>query len=252
MARPKKKAKQEITLHKPQTPVVGGDAVLLMIERAALDKRVDVGKMRELFDLRKVVVAERMRDEFDNAMNSAQAEMSPIAADASNPQTKSKYASYLALDKALRPIYTRHGFSVSFNTAPCDTENTVRIVADVSRKGHKRSYQIDMPADGKGAKGGDVMTKTHAVGAAATYGQRYLLKMIFNIAVGEDADGNGASAHIKRITQEQADQIRDLLEAHSKSREKFLSWAKIERIEDLDASFFDAAVAGIKAAPVQK
>jgi hypothetical protein len=51
-----------------------------------------------------------------------------------------------------------------------------------------------MPADGKGAKGGDVMTKTHATGAAVSYGQRYLLKMIFNLAVGEvDDDGNGAS-----------------------------------------------------------
>jgi hypothetical protein len=48
-----------------------------------------------------------------------------------------------------------------------------------------------MPSDGKGAKGGDVMTKTHATGAAMSYGARYLLKFIFNIAVGEeDSDGN--------------------------------------------------------------
>lgn len=54
-----------------------------------------------------------------------------------------------------------------------------------------KPYQIDMPADGKGAKGGDVMTKTHATGAAASYGMRYLLKMIFNVAIGEeDRDGN--------------------------------------------------------------
>ena len=50
-----------------------------------------------------------------------------------------------------------------------------------------------MPSDGKGAKGGDVMTKTHATGAAMSYGMRYLLKFIFNVAVGEDdTDGNGA------------------------------------------------------------
>jgi hypothetical protein len=51
-----------------------------------------------------------------------------------------------------------------------------------------------MPADGKGAKGGDVMTKTHATGAAMSYGARYLLKYIFNVAVGEDDnDGNGST-----------------------------------------------------------
>lgn len=49
-----------------------------------------------------------------------------------------------------------------------------------------------MPADGKGAKGGDVMTKTHAAGSAMSYGQRYLLKMIFNLAVGDDDDGQKA------------------------------------------------------------
>jgi hypothetical protein len=61
------------------------------------------------------------------------------------------------------------------------------------RDGYAREYHIDMPADGKGAKGGDVMTKTHAVGSAVSYGMRYLLKMIFNVAVGEDDDdGNTA------------------------------------------------------------
>ena len=35
------------------------------------------------------------------------------------------------------------------------------------------------------------MTKTHAMGAGMSYGMRYLLKMIFNVAVGEDdTDGN--------------------------------------------------------------
>ena len=49
--------------------------------------------------------------------------------------------------------------------------------------------------NGKGAKGGDVMTRTHATGAALSYGMRYLLRMIFNVAVGEgDTDGNGATA----------------------------------------------------------
>ncbi len=56
-----------------------------------------------------------------------------------------------------------------------------------------------MPADGKGAKGGDVMTKTHAVGAAKSYGKRYLLKDIFNIAIGEeDTDGNVPKADLPK------------------------------------------------------
>ena len=60
-------------------------------------------------------------------------------------------------------------------------------------RGYKRTFHIDMPADGKGAQGRDVMTRTHATGSAVSYGRRYLLLMIFNIAVGgEDDDGNAA------------------------------------------------------------
>jgi hypothetical protein len=56
-----------------------------------------------------------------------------------------------------------------------------------------RRYHVDMPADGKGAKGGDVMTKTHATASALTYAKRYLLLQIFALAIGEsDDDGNAA------------------------------------------------------------
>lgn len=132
---------------------------------------------------------------YDEAMNAAQAEMAPIRADAANKQTNSRYATFVALDKALRPIYTRHGFSLSFDTGDGAPEGHVRVVCHVSHSGgDARHPHIDMPADGKGAKGNDVMTRTHATGAAITYGQRYLLKMVFNIAVGDDDDGNAPKA----------------------------------------------------------
>jgi len=131
---------------------------------------------------------------FNAAMSRAQAEMGPVATDLNNPQTKSKYASYPALDARVRPIYTREGLALSFDTADSPLDEHVRIQCYVSHpSGYMRTYHIDMPNDGKGAKGGDVMTKTHAQGAAISYGKRYLLIMIFNIAVGEgDNDGNGA------------------------------------------------------------
>jgi hypothetical protein len=140
--------------------------------------------------------AKRAADAFNIAMSEAQANMRPIAADASNPQTHSRYASYAAIDKALRPIYTSSGFGLTFNTGDSTLSEHVRVICDVVHTaGHSKQYHIDMPADGKGAKGGDAMTKTHATGSAVSYGMRYLLKMIFNVAVGEDDDdGNAATA----------------------------------------------------------
>jgi predicted DNA-binding protein len=223
------------------------NAVLSMIERAARDPQVDIEKMRQLLQMRADEEARAVKREFNEALALVQAETMPVAADASNPQTHSKYASYYALDKALRPIYTKHGFALTFDTEPTATPEMLRVVCYLSRGGHTQRYQIDMPADGKGAKGGDVMTKTHATGSGITYGQRYLLKLIFNIAVGGDDDGNRATA-IERLTQEQADALHDLLESTGAPKAKFLKWAKVEKVEDIAAEFYDSCVDAIKRA----
>src|SRR5690606_13896380 len=102
-------------------------------------------------------------------------------------------------------IYTSNGFALSFGTDPLDVESVVRVTCHVSHvAGFTRKYAIDMPSDGKGAKGNDVMTKTHATGSATQYGMRYLLKMIFNVAIGDeyDDDGNQAGDPIPTKDQE--------------------------------------------------
>lgn len=184
----------EVITHDQATalvPMNNAGALLQLIERAATNPQVDIDKMERLMQMHERIVARDAEAAFNNAMTACQHETRAIATDASNPQTRSRYATYAKLDGVLRPIYTKHGFSISYDTTDAPREDYVRVVAYVSRGGHTRTYRADMPADGKGAKGGDVMTKTHASGAAMSYGMRYLLKMIFNVAVGEyDNDGN--------------------------------------------------------------
>ncbi len=169
-------------------------SLIQAIAAAARDPNVDAEKMERLYGMHERIKNRAAEEAFNAAMNAAQREMGRVSADAINPQTRSQYATYGKLDAAVRPIYTRHGFSISFNEGEDAPEGYARILAYVSHSaGHTRTYKMDMPADGKGAKGGDVMTKTHATGSAHSYGRRYLLKDIFNIAIGEeDNDGNGA------------------------------------------------------------
>lgn len=163
-----------------------------VIAEAASNPAIDVDKMERLWAMHEKLKNRADEEAFNAAMSRAQSEMGRVSADAANQQTRSTYATYAALDKAIRPIYTKHGFSISFNEGEGAPEGHARILAYVSCGGHTRTYKLDMPNDGKGAKGGDVMTKTHATGSAHTYGRRYLLKDIFNIAIGEnDDDGNG-------------------------------------------------------------
>lgn len=231
----------------PSVPQSETAAVLSMIERAARDPSVDIVKIERLMEMRERIETKAAEREFNTAMKMAQSQMGPIGADALNPQTRSKYATYAKLDSVLRPIYTRHGFALSFDEADSPKPDHIRVLCYVSHEGgFTRTYHKDMPADGKGAKGGDVMTKTHATGAAASYGARYLLKGIFNIAVGEeDKDGN-EPANVATITQDQIDVLRDLIEATGSDASKFKAYIKVEDLADIRADKFDAAVRLLK------
>jgi hypothetical protein len=66
--------------------------------------------------------------------------------------------------------------------------------------------------------------------------------MFFNIIeVGEDNDGNGATA--KPITQKQADELNDLLtEIGGDEKARFLRWAGVEKLADVSAAKFETGM----------
>lgn len=235
---------QESTAVKAWEGQVEADAFLTMIERAARDPSVDMDKMERLISMRERMQASAAERAYEDAMAAAQQEMDPVRADANNPQTKSKYASYFALDNAIRPIYTKHGFSLSFDTGDGAPEGYVRVICKVACRGHRERPHIDMPADGKGAKGGDVMTKTHATGSAVQYGKRYLLGMIFNIAVSKDDDGNSASRvrEPERINQKQLERLQKLLEETNSDTAAFCQIGNLDALPDMLAADFDDAI----------
>lgn len=237
----------KITDHRKDTPVIAHDAgsMVAAIARAASDPSVDVAKMQALFAMHKEIIAHQAEVAFNSAMSRAQEKMGPVKTDAENKQTKSKYATYEALDRAVRPYYTAEGFSLSFDTADCPKPDYIRVVCFVAHSGgHTRIYHHDVCADGKGAKGGDVMTKTHAGGAAMSYGSRYILRGIFNIAVGEDdRDGNEA---VPTINEKQVADLDALLDELQINRGNFLRWAKVERLEDIAASAYPYVVGEVE------
>jgi hypothetical protein len=226
-------AKSTALAHRPRSVPAHAEArapvtMLEVIARAASDPKTDVAKLERLMAMAHDQEARMAKKAFGIAMKEAQDGMRRVRADASNSQTSSKYATYAALDKAVRPIYTQHGFALTFDTGEGAPTDHIRVICEVFHEaGHARPYHIDMPADGKGAKGGDVMTKTHAAGSALTYGQRYLLKAIFNIVVGDDDDDDGNAAGDVSVTAEQLDELRELLAKSKGDPELFCKYMKV-------------------------
>jgi ERF superfamily len=166
-----------------------------VIERAAMDPNFDVDKLERLVAMQEARDLRNADQQFNEALSAAEAEMATISTNANNPQTRSRYATFARLDGEIRPIYTKHGFGISFNTEPNGEPNSVRVVGMLSNGMIQRRFQIDMPIDTKGMRGQDMMTKTHATMSAVSYGKRGLEIMMFNLAIGDDDDGNRAGGY---------------------------------------------------------
>ena len=154
---------KSVQVSAPEPPAVRSESatVLAMLDRMSADPAQPVERLEQMFALYQKVQADAARKAFMAAFVVAQAEMGHVVKDAYNPQTKSKYATHQAIDALIKPVYSKHGFAMSFDTSDSPLPEQVRVLCYLLHKGgHEREYHIDMPADGKGAKGGDVMTKT--------------------------------------------------------------------------------------------
>lgn len=246
-------------VRQPESPAPFQPSIDQQILLAAADPRVDMAKMKELTALRRQLRMEEAEEAFNIAMQAAQQEMRPIEADANNPSTHSKYATLYAVDKALRPVYSKHGLGLSFNTADCPLPNHTRVLCIVSRGLYTREYQYDVAIDAKGPKGNDVMNKTHAGGSALSYGKRYLMLMIFNVTIGDpgrraDDDGNAAGGAIT-ITSEQTKELVSLLDSAGGDKAKFCAAFGVDGVAMVLAKDFEEAkmrIARYRAAKTSK
>jgi len=214
-----------------------------MIERAARDPAIDVPKLKELLAIHNTERDRTALGLFAEAMTAAQSEMEPVRRDMHNSQTRSRYASYVALDRAIRPIYVRHGFSLTYNTEAMAITDMQRNLCEVwHRGGGMRRYQFDLPIVTAGPKGGDVMTKTHATMSANTYGKRALLKMVFNISeTSDDDDGNAASGYGGPVSDEQLYELNKLMTEAKADTAKFLAYMGVDALVNLPARRFKEA-----------
>lgn len=209
-------------------------ALIAVIERAARDPNIDIDKMERLLAMQEKIFARQAEAEFNAAMSACQAEMPVIKATFSNEQTGSLYAALEEIDRIARPIYTRHGFALSFGTADCPLEGFYRQTCKLShRSGHSEPRQADLPTDMVGIKGNPNKTGIQGFGSAMTYGQRYMTKLAFNIVIGDDNDGNGPT-----LGPGQLETIRKRLKKIGTNEGQFCEYWHIQALEKMPAFNF--------------
>jgi len=212
----------ELTVTEPKT-----ESIISVISRAASDPHCDIAKMKELLDMQERIMAKQAESEFAISMRAAQEEMQPILRDGDN-QGK-KFAKLESIDAKIRPIYTRHGFSLTFD-ADGSEGDTIKMRCTVLHiAGHKRDYYLSGALDGAGAKGGSNKTPIQAAGSTVSYLRRYLTIMIFNLALtNEDNDGAGSEF----IGERQQNQILDMFASMNFSAERVRKFFDVMGVEN--------------------
>ena len=169
-------------------------SMMNMIALAASDPNTDVAKLQALMAMQQQIVAEEARLQFNKALAAAQAEMVAVTRDAVNDHTRSRYARLETIDAKVRPIYTKHGFALSFNSEPID--GGCKITCEASHAGgHTKPFQIEGALDAVGAQGKANKTAIQALGSTTSYLRRYLTLMIFNITLTNEDDDATAGRH---------------------------------------------------------
>lgn len=123
-------------------------------------------------------------NELATALASAQGEIENASKASNNPHFKSKYADLAEVLNTVRPVFAKHGLSIS--QFPSFEAGVVSVETILMHKsGQWLSGTISAPVSKQDAQG---------VGSATTYCRRYSLAAVAGIAQ-EDDDANAAVGH---------------------------------------------------------
>lgn len=214
--------------------------------REAVKGGADLDKLEKLLELQIKWETNEARKAFSKDFATAQANIIPVVKKKRNNHTSSNYADLADVIETTQPIYTKEGFSVTFNEADCPKEGHARCTADVLHcMGHREQYHLDIPLDGTGIKGNANMTPIHGKASAMQYARRYLMCMIWNIPTA-DNDGNTQTADT--ITPAQLKSLEDLIKIKCLDKELLLTYLGEESLESLPSAQYTKALTSINAA----
>lgn len=200
----------------PAMPSSVNVGVLLtaMLEKAS-DPNLDKDKFIVLKDTVKEFAAAEAERAFNWDMSLAQAEMYPVVRATEVRLVKDgkdlggyKHADHADLDEMIRPIYTKYGFSITYDRKARQGDGGGFVVIGTLRHrgGHSITAEFPIALDS-----GPGRSNAQAAGSTDQYGRKYILLGFFNIIrKGEDDDGVAAGG--LPITFDEAAQIKQLVD----------------------------------------
>jgi hypothetical protein len=198
----------EITTQPQPTDVVTVDNDFLA--KLAMDQNVTAEKLQVMADVSiKLREYNRQCQREDDARmarlialdakSKMQGELPVFEKDIPNPHTKSKFTDFADIWEQCCPIWTKHGFNISFDVVPTMVPENIKLKSILTHSsGYVEEYFTpETPPDDRGPQGTINKTMPQGQQASITYLQRGLLCRTVGIVMKrEDDDGNsGARGH---------------------------------------------------------
>jgi hypothetical protein len=225
----------------PSTAIATQDKEWMsMVERMLTNPDVSVEKINGLFDFQVKLRTYNAEIEANAAFARVLAGMPRIKKngiiDYGKGQKPIAYGKWEDVQDAIRPIYEREGFTLSFDND--NREGGGLIVHAILRhaNGHVIRSSMPVPLDTSGGK-----QNVQGMGSSSSYGQRYATKSLFNL-VFEGEDDDGVRAGIEFISLDQCKVINALLDSTKADILRFLQFMQVAEVANIQKKDYAMAL----------
>jgi hypothetical protein len=222
-----------------QVPAV--DPMVAMIERVAMSPDVPVDRLTALMDMRERQMNKEAEQAFNQAFAAAMAEMPSVPKNGLNKHTGQKYATLDDLIITARPVLSRHGLSLNWQTAANGNEYSVTATVRHAL-GHVINTTLSGPRDN-----GKQMNALQGGGSTETYLKRYTGFSILGLSSGDAVDDDGQSSGGLTIDADQFFELKTLIDEAGADEAKFCEYLKVQDLESLPQRQYPAAVSALRA-----
>lgn len=213
-----------------------------MIDRGVTPE--NVAAFGELVKLRERMEARNAEKQFNIAFSAMQAEIKKVQAirpvPAKDGSIKYKVAPLEDIDSQARPIYQKHGFSVSFSEGADKPGKVTKLCILSHISGHKRENSFTLRV-GSGPYGA---SESQADAAAHSAAKRGALCDALNIIIGHQEDD--ARIEGAPITAEQAAELRERVRQTASDEKAFLKYAGAKTYEEIPSTAYSRLDASLK------
>ena len=254
---------QQVTVSAASAPAAAvAPSPLEMLDRA-IASGADLSMIEKLMDFQERHEKNEARRAFDKAISAARAEIPTITKNrlvsyehkGGKGATDYRHEDLAGIASTIDPILARHGLSYRYRTTS-EPNEPISVTCIVSHElGHREENSLRAGRDDSGNK-----NTIQSIGSTITYLQRYTLKASLGLAAGHDDDGAKADAPapVDTVTPEQAQTLRDLVEATGRDENTIIdgylnprfrkqSLPPIGSLDDMPAEAFDTLVTKLKA-----